>query len=80
MKRRLAWFKTDVVRHRVVARSACRTCGKPIVLGSGLDVWLHEARIRFGTCFRHEALPAGGPKQNRSGEHGTQREQPRELP
>lgn len=57
----ISWFEADG-RRRVVERSTCRVCSDPIVLGAGLDVWLHEDRIAKGKTYNHEALPS--PQHN----------------
>ena len=55
------WFKIGNTTYTVVARSTCRTCALPILLGRRLDVWVHENRIVTGTAFDHQARPTGRP-------------------
>ena len=72
-RQEVLWFKIGNIRYGVAARSICRTCGKPIILGNRLDVWVHSDRIEKGTLFNHAARPGAVTKArearpNRSGQ------------
>lgn len=73
----VTWFKIGKSTYRVRRSSTCRHCGKKIVLGSRLQVWLHEDRITEGTPASHEAKPPLRTRQQRrSSEHGDHRDVP----